>query len=554
MFQNVSKLGSDQAMTTIHQLGPFRLDKMGEILFRGAEPVSLGQRAVALLRVLVERAGAPVSKNALIEAAWPGLAVEEGNLTVQIAALRRVFEEVPGGESWIETLPRRGYRYVGPVMAIEDKGLAAATMMRPASQLALPNKSSIAVLPFDNMSSVPEQDYFCDGMVEDIITGLSRIRWLFVIARNSSFIYQGRSVDIKQIGRELGVRYVLQGSVRKATNRVRITAQLVEADSGAHLWAERYDRPLDDIFAVQDEITMCVVGAIEPSLRRVEIERVKRQRPNNLNAYDLVLRSLPFVFTRLPTDAARAISLLEDALKLEPNYGAAHAFLSWCIHARFRRGGLHLDDRIAALHHAHAAIVHGNDDATALAAAAFVIVMDEHDTATALKLFERALELSNSNVFALSCSALTLGFLGKTELAIERAQQALRLSPFDSWNHFPHAALAISYFHTKRYEDAVDAAQSGVNSNPGFSAVRAFLTAALVRLERMDDAKAAAREILECEPSWTIRRAKDIFGVVPAVFGPFAQAWREVGLPDDRRPEPRQCVHPIRQSTSALGP
>ena len=288
--------------------------------------------------------------------------------------------------------------------------------------VALPDKPSIAVLPFTNMSGDPEQEYFADGMVEEIITGLSRIKWLSVTSRNSTFTYKNRPVAVKEVADKLNVRYVLEGGVRKAGNRIRISAQLIDAKSDAHLWAEQYDRLLEDVFALQDEITMCVVGAIEPSLRKAEIDRVKRQRPNNLDAYDLVLRSLPFVFTRMPKEVVKAIPLLEDALKLEPNYGAAHAFLSWCLHARFARGGLREEDRIAAISHAHAAIAHGNDDATALATAAFIIGLDEHDITTALKLFDRALELSNSNIFALSCSAMTLALMGKTELAIERAQ------------------------------------------------------------------------------------------------------------------------------------
>jgi adenylate cyclase len=184
----------------------------------------------------------------------------------------------------------------------------------------LPDRPSIAVLPFQNMSGDPEQEYFADGMVEDIITGLSRIKWFFVIARNSSFTYKSRAVDVKLVGRELGVRYVLEGSVRKAGNRVRITVQLIETANGAHIWAEQYDRSIEDVFALQDEITMRVVGAIEPSLRKAEIERVKRQRPSSLNAYDFVLRSLPLVTAR-PKDAEAAIPLLQNALQLEPNYG-----------------------------------------------------------------------------------------------------------------------------------------------------------------------------------------------------------------------------------------
>src|SRR3984893_2808863 len=282
------------------------------------------------------------------------------------------------------------------------------------------------------MSGDLEQEYFADGVVEDIITGLSRIKWLFVIARNSSFSYKNRSVDVKQIGRELGVPYVLEGSVRKAANRVRITGQLVDAQTGVHLWAERYDRSLDDIFALQDEITLAVLGAIEPNLRAAEIERVKRKRPESLDAYDLVLRALPFVYTAMPEDAAKAMPLLEKALELEPSYAIAYAHLAWYLHQRFSRGGLREEDRVAAIRHAHSAITHGGDDATALAVAAFVTALDEHDGATALNLFDRALALSNSNVFALRCSAVTLAWMGSPEREIERAQLALRLSPYDA--------------------------------------------------------------------------------------------------------------------------
>jgi adenylate cyclase len=396
----------------------------------------------------------------------------------------------------------------------------------------LPDKPSIAVLPFNNMSGDPEQDYFADGMVEEVITGLSRIKWLLVISRNSSFIYKNKPVVVKEVADKLGIRYVVEGSVRKSRNRVRITAQLIDAETGAHLWAEQYDRLLEDVFALQDDITMCVIGAIEPSLRKAEIARIKRQRPNNLDAYDLVLRSLPFVFTNMPKEAEKAIPLLGDALKLEPNYAVAHAFLSWCLHARFSRGGLQEKDRIASIHHAHAAIAHGNDDATALAIAAFVIALEEHDTTTALKLFDRALEFSNSNIFALSCSAMTLAFLGKTELAIDRAQQALRLSPLDSFNFRSNNALAISYFHTKRYGDAEAAARTAIDANPSFSFTHAVLAATLMRLGRVEEARATAQTVLECEPSFTIRGLLRIVGLEPAVFQPLADAWSEVGLPE----------------------
>jgi TolB-like protein len=266
--------GTYRAMVTIRRFGPFRLDAETQILFCGGEPTMLGQRAVALLWLLLEHAREPVSKDALIEAAWPGLAIEDSNLTVQIAAMRRVFEEAAGGAGWIETLPRRGYRYVGPEVSTGKAPHDASVPMSPS--LTLPDKPSIAVLAFSNLSGDPDQEYFADGIVEDIISGLSRIKWLFVVARNSSFSYKGRAIDVKQIGRDLGVRYVLEGSLRKAGTRLRITTQLIEAETGSHLWAERYDRNLDDVFLVQDEITVAVVGAMEPNLRAAEIQHVKR--------------------------------------------------------------------------------------------------------------------------------------------------------------------------------------------------------------------------------------------------------------------------------------
>src|SRR5262245_57739209 len=277
-------------MPTVRTFGPFRLDATAEILFRGAEPVALGHRAVALLRVLAEQAGKPVSKETLIQAAWPGLAVEDSNLTVQIAALRRVLGAEPGGETWIETLPRRGYRFIGPAVAA---GAGSAQLVATSNaSLTPPDIASIAVLPFQNLSGDPEQDYFADGIVEEIITALSRFRHLFVIARNSTFSYKGRAVDVKEVGRALGVRYVLEGSVRKSPNQVRIAGQLIEASTSRQLWAERFDGALENIFELQDQVTASVVGAITPMVEQAEIERARLKLTENLDAYDLFLRGL----------------------------------------------------------------------------------------------------------------------------------------------------------------------------------------------------------------------------------------------------------------------
>jgi len=406
------------------------------------------------------------------------------------------------------------------------------TVQRVERAPASTKRPSIAVLPFQNMSGDPEQEYFADGMVDEIITGLSRIKWLSVVSRNSSYLFKNRPATMKDVAATLGVRYVLEGGVRKSGNRVRITAQLIDAETDAHLWAEQYDRLLEDVFALQDEITMCVVGAIEPSVRKAEIDRIKRQRPDSFTAYDLLLQSQQFVFAGMPAEAAKAITLLEQALKLEPNYSAAHAYLSWCLHARFGRGGLREEDRLAAVDHARAAVALGNDDATALAIAALVLAYDGHDVSTALKVFDRALELSNCNVFALCWNAAILAWIGRSELAIERAQRALRLGPFDSLIWRAHHALSIAYFDSHRYGDAADSARSVIAANSAYSLPRAILAAALVRLGRLDEARAAARTVLEHEPSFTIHGTARYAELEPAVFRPMADAWREAGLPE----------------------
>jgi TolB-like protein len=517
-------------MATIHEFGPFRLDAEAEILFLGSEPTGLGQRAVALLRLLLERAGTPVSKDALIEAAWPGLAIEDSNLTVQIAALRRVFEAGAAGQAWIETLPRRGYRYVGPLLSTGNPSGEASLRTPPA--LALPDKPSVAVLPFSNLSGSPEQDYFADGMIEDIIAGLSRIKWLFVVARNSSFAYKGKAVDVKRAGRELGVRYLLQGSLRKDGNRVRISAQMIEAETGGHVWAERYDRPLDDIFTLQDDITLSVVGAIEPSLRRAEVERVKRMRPDSLDAYDLVLRTQSDVYSGMPVRVTKALVLLEHALALDPAYALAHAFAAMCHHCLYLRAGLHEENRAASMRHAQAAIVHGQDDALALTFAGFSIGMDGHDRAAAFAAFDAALAVSPSSALTYILGSVVLAWAGDAERAIEWGERAMRLSPFDPWAFAAFHALTLGHFHRGRYEEAANAAHKAIQSNPAHSISYMLLAAPLAKLGRLDEAKAAAARVLEFQPAFQYGRQFSGVDCAPALAASLSVALRAAGLPE----------------------
>lgn len=513
----------------LYQFGPFSLDPKAGILYRGAEPTMLGQRAVALLRLLLDKAGAPVSKDALVEAGWRGLAVADNNLTVQIAALRRVLAEGADTESWIETLPRRGYRYVGPAVATSRPD---AVPSRVTSAPTLPEKPSVAVLPFANLSGDPEQEYFADGMVDDIITGLARINWLFVIARNSSFTYKGRAVDVKQIGRELGVRYVLEGSVRKAGGSVRVTGQLIDATTGAHVWAERYDRSSEDIFALQDEIALSAVGAIAPSVRKAEIERVRRKRPDSLDAYDLVLQAQPDVDSGMPEQVTRALVLLERAIALEPAYALAHGNAAMCHHCLFLRAGLQEVNRAASIRHARSAIVHGQDDALALTWAGFSIGMDAHDRAAAFTTLEAALAISPSSALTYILGSVILGWGGEAERAIEWSEQGLRLSPFDSWTWAAFDAQAMSHLLRGRYEEACRAAYKSVQTNPAHSITYVQLTAALAKLGRFEEARAAAARVLELQPAFRYSRQFAGVNCAPALAETLGGALRDAGLPE----------------------
>src|SRR5215472_1666149 len=340
-----------------------------------------------------------------------------GEICVSASVREQIGEKLPigfadFGEHGVKNIARpvRVYRVE---KAIEPLAGGADDRGTPADALPA-DDPSVAVLPFANMSGDAEQEYFVDGIVEDIITGLSRIKWLHVTARNSTFVYKGRAVDVKQVGHELGVRYVLEGSLRKAGNRVRLTAQLIEAVSGRHVWAERYDRALDDIFAVQDEITLSVVGCIEPSLRQAEIERAKRKRPDSLDAYDLYLRALPHLHAAMPSDADKGLELLRKALALQPDYAAANAAAAFAHENRYMRGGLNQADKEAALHYARAAIEAGADDAATLATAGFIIGLVEHDYETAMNAIDGALALTASSAWALGSGAVILGHAGRT--------------------------------------------------------------------------------------------------------------------------------------------
>jgi TolB-like protein/Flp pilus assembly protein TadD len=463
-----------------------------------------------------------ISKDELVERIWNGRAISDAALNSRINSVRRAIGDTGKQQALIRTIQRRGFLFAAEV--------TTPKVVPGQPKLTLPDKPSIAVLPFDNMSGDPQQEYFADGVVEDIITGLSHIKWLFVIARNSSFTYKGKAVDVKRVGHELGVRYVLEGSIRKADQRVRISAQLIEAEAGVHLWAERYDRRLEDIFALQDEITLSVVGAIEPSLRDAEIARVERKRPDNLDAYDLFLRALPLVSVAMPEQASRAMPLLEQALSLEADYAAAHGLLALC-HQTLWRTEFKQGNRIAAIRHARDAVTHGRDDAMALSFGAFVIGMVEHDRAAALEVFERAQALAPSSALVLFMGGVVQAYAGNAERAMEWAERSLRISPIDRLSYVPHQVLAIGHFLQGQHDKAAHAARRAVQANPAFSVSHSLLAAALAALGQVEAAKAAAKQVMALQPSFSSHEFCAAVGIAPALAKSLTEAWRQAGLP-----------------------
>jgi TolB-like protein len=487
-------------MTTIYSFGPFRLDVEAGILFRGAEPVALGQRAVALLQILAEEGGSPISKDRLIESAWPGLAIEESNLPVQIAALRRVFAEEPGGDSWIETLPRRGYRYVGPVVIKKQENQGATGNEQPA--LALPDQPSLAVMPFTNLSGNPEQEYFADGIVEDIITDLSRIKWLFVIARNSSFIYKGQAVNVGRVGRELGVRYVLEGSVRKAGERVRITGRLIDTSTGAHLWADRFDGALGDIFDLQDRVTESVVSAVAPKLERAEIERAKRKPTESLDAYDYYLRGVASNIAYTREGDNEALRLFYRAIELDPDFAVAYGRATWIFVNRKSNGWM--TDRALEIAEAarlgRRAVELGDDDAAALSWGGFALAYFAHELDDGIAYIDRALVLNPNLAAAWYVSAWVRVFFGDPEDAIERLGRAIRLSPLDPLIFRMHAGIAYAHFFAGRYDEASSWAEKAVRAWPTWLTAVRGAAASHALAGRLDEARKHMTRMRELDP------------------------------------------------------
>ena len=406
-----------------------------------------------------------------------------------------------------------------------------------SAPLALPDKPSIAVLPFQNMSGDPEQEYFADGMVEEIITALSRIRWLFVIARNSSFTYKGKPVDVKQVARELGVRYILEGSVRKAGGRVRITAQLIDASTGAHLWADRFDGSLEGVFELQDQVASGVVGSIEPRLRQSEIERANRKLTESLDAYDLYLRALALRDIHTDESVREAVSLLKRALAIDPNYAPAKALIGWHrVHQTSHgRSPVSDTDTAEAVALARQALEAGKDDPDTLWMAAATLTIFAGELTVAAAAIDRALTLNPNSAHAWMVRGVVSVNLGQPGPAIEACERAMRLSPLDRQRRNFTTGIARAHLVAGRYEEAADWAERTLRDEPGYRAALVTKAIACAHLARMEEARAALSQQIEAQPGLTIARYRAFWSRVfsPELMEISLSGLRKAGLPEE---------------------
>jgi TolB-like protein/Flp pilus assembly protein TadD len=485
--------------------GDFLLDPQKGTLLRHDQPVPIGQRGIRLLETLLRRKGEVVTKAELIDAAWGGLAIEESNLSVQIAALRKILGAMPDGGEWIATIPRVGYRFVGSVGSGEVPEAVEGLPPSVAPAEMLRREPSIAVLPFDNLSDDPEHEYFADGLTEEIITGLSRLRWILVAARNSSFAYRSKTADVRQVGRELGVRYLLRGSIRRSGQRVRIAAQLIDVTSATQVWSERYDSELVDFFALQDQITESVVTAIEPYLFATEGVRPGRKTAESLEAWGFVMRAMPYIWTWAADDNETAVAYLRQAIAIAPQYARANALLAWVYAQRLNIGWAPiLSSREFASSFARLAMEQDTEDAWAHLALGYIHSMSRQFEAAVAEL-TTALELNPSFAFAHAMLGMAYGYAALSDRGLHHISLALRLSPRDPQQAPYLSAMGLCHFMARRFSEAVEFQQRCVQIRPHFASAWRTLAAAAALQGNRDVAASALIQAMRLQPQLSVQ-------------------------------------------------
>ena len=492
------------------QFEDFVLDPERRELWRAGAPVAVEPQVFDLINYLICNRDHVVTRDNLLDAVWNGRIVSESTLTSRIAAARRALNDSGEEQRLIRTVARRGLRFVGTVEAATAAAPSAAPSAMPATEetgdarrsvLPLPERPGIAVLPFTNLSGEPEQEYFSDGISEDIVMALSKLRWFFVIARNSSFIYKGRAVHLQQVADELGVRYVVSGSVRKDGDRVRITAQLNDVTSGGYLWTERYDRELADVFAVQDEITEKLVAAIEPKLYAAESFRAQRKAPDSMDAWDLVMRALSHYWRVTRQDYVVAQALLEKAIAIDQDYGQALGVLATTYMFTAHMGWMDLAAAMPLAERAAlSAISCDSEDPWAHNALGHVYLFARRFD-DSLAEFETALSLNPNFALAQAYYGLSLAYYGRWQDADKAARRALRLSPRDPYSAVYNGIAAYARFLGGDFEEAMRLARDALRERADFVGAHRVLTAAAGMAGQLEIAAAALQELRRAQPN-----------------------------------------------------
>ncbi|MGG5823840.1 winged helix-turn-helix domain-containing tetratricopeptide repeat protein [Falsiroseomonas sp. HW251] len=508
----------------------FCLDTDRRELRRQGEPVRIEPQAFDLLEYLVLHRDRLVTRDDLIEGVWGGRIVSESALATCINAARVAIGDSGERQALIRTIPRKGLRFVG-----EAREEAAARPAPPEDgPLSLPDRPSIAVLPFRNLSGDPSKDHFVDGIVEGIITGLCRMRWLFVIARNSSFVYRGRAVDAKQVGRELGVRYLLEGSAQIASHRVRVHSQLVDAMTGALISADRFEGSLEDIFGLQDEVAAAVVGAVTPKLEEVEIERASRKPTDSLDAYETYLRGAAAIHVWTRESQEHALQLFQRAIAIDPGFAAAYGMAARCYGFLAANGWMADRDRSVpeCLRLARRAVELGKDDAQALSAAGFAIARVGDDLETGADLLEQALAFNPNHGNAWMWSGWIRVWRAEPDEAISCFLRAMRLSPVDPEIFVVQAGIASAHLIADRYDDARVWAERALRAQPTYGPGLRVAAASLALTGRIGAAGQVMATIRAIDPALCLANLHDRANWSPDGLARMINGLRLAGLPE----------------------
>src|ERR1700730_8635099 len=521
----------------IFSFGEYRIDLERRELWHDETPVHVEPQVFDLLVCLVQNRDRVVSKDDLIASVWGDRIMSESTLTSRINAARKAIGDSGGDQKLIRTAPRKGLRFVGAVRTQASGAVSEPATGQPLdgarepAHPALPERPAIAVLPFINMSGDRQQEYFSDGISEDIITALSKLRWFFVIARNSSFMYKGKAVHLKQVAEELGVGYVLEGSVRKVGDRVRITAQLNDVTTGSHIWAERYDRNFADVFAVQDEITDAIVAAIEPQLYAAENFHARRKPPNSMDAWDLVMRALSHYWRVTRQDNVVAQALLEKAIAIDPNYGQALGVLATSHSFGAHMGWADMSTVAPIAQRAALSAVRADgEDPWAHHGLAYVYLFARRFE-DSLAEFELALQLNPNFSLAQAFYGVALCYCGRWEEGDLAVRRALRLSPRDPFSALYYGIAAYAQFIGHHYDEAIRLSHEAIRQRGDFVGGHRVLTAAAGMAGRRDVAKAALVELRRAQPNIKLAWiAKDLPMRQDADREHYLEGFRRAGL------------------------